>query len=508
MTKSKQMSLLELYRTLSRHRKLASRRSAAWEQNRSAKVLYYIVCVVVLLYLMFIAVMFSMIVNSSNHVAGYELMYAILPFVLLIDFFLRFAYQQTPTQLLKPYALLPLSRYSITDCFLLSSMLSGSNLMWMAMFVPFAIMSVLFSEGIVVAVGFLFGLYLFCVLNSQWYLLCRSLVNVSMWWWALPVAVYAAVFSPWYVGNDAGIVNLLETYTLLGEPFSFWSPSCYAILLGVMAVVYLANRHLQHRLIWTELGRTQKTEKASSQTYSFLGRAGEVGEYLKLEVKSIQRNKNLRKAFVSGTVLIVVFSLLLSFTEVYDSRFFSNFWCVYCFAIYGSMVLSKIMCYEGNYIDCLMVRKEHIVTLLQAKYYFYSAMLLFPFLLMLPTVFTGKCTLLMLVAYGVFTAGAEYFLFFQMAIYNKQTMPLNTKFIGKGSMENNYMQVVVQLFIFVLPVFYVMMLQALFPDVVAYTVALLTGLAFILTHKLWIRNVYRRMMLRRYENMEGLRSSR
>ena len=166
------------------------------------------------------------------------------------------------------------------------------------------------------------------------------------------------------------------------------------------------------------------------------------------------------------------------------------------------------MCYEGNYIDCLMVRKEHIVTLLQAKYYFYSAMLLLPFLLMLPTVFTGKCTLLMLVAYGVFTAGAEYFLFFQMAIYNKQTMPLNTKFIGKGSMENNYMQVVVQLFIFVLPVFYVMMLQALFPDVVAYTVTLLTGLAFILTHKLWIRNVYRRMMLRRYENMEGLRSSR
>jgi hypothetical protein len=53
-----------------------------------------------------------------------------------------------------------------------------------------------------------------------------------------------------------------------------------------------------------------------------------------------------------------------------------------------------------------------------------------------------------------------------------------------------------------------MMLQALFPDVVAYTVTLLTGLAFILTHKLWIRKVYRRMMLRRYENMEGLRSSR
>lgn len=77
------------------------------------------------------------------------------------------------------------------------------------------------------------------------------------------------------------------------------------------------------------------------------------------------------------------------------------------------MILVKIMCYEGNYIDCLMVRKENIIMLLTAKYYIYSALLVFPFILMLPTVFTGKCTLLMLMAYAAFTAGVEYFLFFK-----------------------------------------------------------------------------------------------
>lgn len=471
-------------------------------------IFFYIASLIFIIYLMFIAAMFSMIVNTSQTITGYEFMYGIQPFILVLDFLIRLMYQQTPVQMLKPYALLPIPRYSITDCFLASSILSKGNLIWFSMFIPFALMSVVFSEGILVALGFLLGLYLCMILNSQWYLLCRTLINVNMLWWLLPLAGYALLFSPWYIGEGANITKLCDFYAQLGEGFSFWNPLFYGGLLILMIVLYLLNRHLQHHLIWEELGKTEKVEKASSHEYAFLGNMGDVGEYLKLEVKSIQRNKNLKKAFIGGTVLIVVFSLLMAFTEVYDGNFFTNFWCVYCFAFYGATVLSKIMCYEGNYIDCLMVHKEHIITLLRAKYYFYSVLLIFPLILLLPTVFMGKCTILMLFAYAFFMAGVGYFSFFQMAVYNKQTIPLNTKFIGKGSMENNYLQVVVQLVIFIAPVIYVIFLLGLFSPTMAYSIILLTGLVFILTHKIWIRNIYRRMMARRYENMEGFRSSR
>ena len=186
----------------------------------------------------------------------------------------------------------------------------------------------------------------------------------------------------------------------------------------------------------------------------------------------------------------------------------SNFWCIYCFALYGAMILVKIMCYEGNYIECLMVHKENIIQLLRAKYYIYSILLVMPFLLMLPTVFTGKCTLLMLVAYALFTAGAEYCMFFQMAVFNKQTIPLNTKFIGKGSMETNYLQIVVELGIFIVPVAFISIVTLLLSETVAHIIIMSVGLAFILLHKIWIRNVYSRMMKRRYQNMEGFRSTR
>ena len=87
-------------------------------------------------------------------------------------------------------------------------------------------------------------------------------------------------------------------------------------------------------------------------------------------------------------------------------------------------------------------------------------------------------------------------------------MPLNTKFIGKGSMENNWMQVVAQLVIFFFPLFFIRIMQLFFEKDIAYIVLLLTGLLFIATHKWWLMNVYQRMMKRRYENMEGFRASR
>lgn len=502
------MTKLQLIRLLHHHLNLSEKRSLASEQNKIAKYSIYIVSSIIIAYLVFIAIMLSLIVNGSESVLGYEFMYGILPFILTIDFLSRFAFQQTPSQLVKPYSLLPISRYACIDCFLLNTITSTYNLLWFALYIPFAFMSVLFSEGIMVTSGFLFGLWLLTIINSQWYLFVRSLVNTNIVWWILPIVVYAMIFSPWYIGEGADIGKFLDTYMRLGGEYSFWHPLTYLFtVIGIVGILEINRRH-QYKCVWKELSKAEQTQAKHLMRFTYLEKFGNIGEYMKLEMKSILRNKNVRKSFFFATVLIVVFSLLVSFTNVYDSFFMTNFWCIYCFAIYGAMILIKVMCYEGNYIDGLMMHKENIIQLLKAKYYIYSALLIFPFILLLPTVFTGKCSILMLISYAVFTAGMEYFLFFQMAVYNKQTMPLNTKFLGKGSMENNYMQIAVEMVIFILPISFISISQTLFSDTVSHLIILFVGLVFIATNRFWIRNIYTRMMKRRYENMESFRASR
>ena len=209
-----------------------------------------------------------------------------------------------------------------------------------------------------------------------------------------------------------------------------------------------------------------------------------------------------------SVALVLVLSLIISTTDIYDNSMYTNFWGLYNYLIFGSIGVMRIMSNEGNYIDGLMIHKENLLCSFKTKYYLYCIILLWPFLLMLPTVIAGKWSLYMLVSYGTFTAGFQYFILFQMAIYNRQTLPLNTKFVGKGGLQTNYVQLVAGIGVYLVPMILVSVLQSAFSDTVGYTAMMVIGLVFIATHKWWLRNIYNRWMKRRYDIMAALRASR
>jgi len=504
------MKRLEIIRELRRHRKLAEKRAIDYERNKTAKYVLMFLGGFVIVYLIFFAVIFSLVANESTSETAIELMMGISPYILLVDFLFRFVAQQTPSQIVKPYVLLPIPKSTCIDTFVGTSLFTWGNAIWFAMLIPYAIMSVLFVEGFWPTVGFLVCFYLLILANSQWYSIVRTLINNSLVYWLVPIVVYAIVALPVLLkgGSEKGFENFFDLYAGIGTKISDGSALPYLGALALLVVLVAINRRLQMANVMREISKTEQTKLHSVSQFAYFDRFGEVGQYLKLEIKSILRNKNPRKGFVMATAIVLMFSLIIALTDVYDGQFMTNFWCVYNFVIYGSMQLTRVMCNEGNYIDCLMVRRENILKLLRAKYIFNTAILVLPFVLMLPTVFAGKWSILMLVAYAVFTAGFQYFILFQMAVYNKQTVPLNTKFISKSGMENNYYQVVVQMLAFFLPIVLISVLQLFLSDTVAYLIILLIGIVFVVTQPLWMRNIYNRMMQRKYVLMEGFRSSR
>lgn len=73
---------------------------------------------------------------------------------------------------------------------------------------------------------------------------------------------------------------------------------------------------------------------------------------------------------------------------------------------------------------------------------------------------------------------------------------------------NSAIQMLVNFGAFGVPLILYSILNALLGETVTYIILLAIGLGFTLTSPLWIKNVYRRFMKRRYENMEGFRDSR
>jgi hypothetical protein len=92
-----------------------------------------------------------------------------------------------------------------------------------------------------------------------------------------------------------------------------------------------------------------------------------------------------------------------------------------------------------------------------------------------------------------------------MAVYNKDTFPLNQKLTGK---QGNTMQQILSMVILFLPIGIEKLATLLLGDPWGFILLAVLGLAGIITHKMWLRNIYNRFMARRYINMEGFRATR
>ena len=492
------MNKFQLYRLLRKNTNLSYKRSPAFEQNKWAKLLIYLGGGMFALYLIMYGCLAGM---GAEGEAG--LMLAFAPIYMAIDFLLRFIVQTTPGMMVKPYILQPISRYTAIECFLIGEHVSGYNWLWLCMFVPYSIILLFAGESFALVLLELVTCELLIILNSQIYLFFRTLINRTVLWLIPGLAFYALPFLPVMLSPKASTFEkLTESLIHIGLSWYF-----LPLLLAVICALFFVNRHMQFIFVYEEISK--KTERALKHVseFAFFNRFGIVGEYLKIELKSNIRNKTMRTRCIYSLVAVIAFSLIVAYTTIYDSELMQNFWCLYCFALYGITALIKIMGQEGNYIELLMMHRENIIALLRAKFIFYSAVLIIPFVIMLPAVFTGKYTLLMLFAYMLLTAGFLHFIIFQLAVYNKQTLPLQLKVTAKGNFENG-MQLFIELFALIGPVLITGLGYLLVGLTYTYIFMCVIGLAFIFTHPIWIRNIYSRMMKRRYENLDGFMNSR
>lgn len=488
-----------------KNQKLAAKRHPAFDRNRFAKFFTMFMVAFWAAYLALIGTMLAFAFEEIfPNMEPYHIMNQGIVIILILDFLLRFVAQPSIAQEVKPYLLMPVRKSKLVDTLLLQRILSSYNFFWFFLFFPFALLTVIRFYGFGGIIGYLFGIWLLTVMNGYWYLICKTLLNEKLRYILLPIGLYALLALLEFIPEG----NPFSTFTMnLGEGFIERNLLAYLGVVVAILLLVLINRKLHLHFIYNEISKVEDTRMKHVSKYKFLDRYGNVGEYLRLELKLCMRNKTVKTQFRMGFIVMMALSLLLAFTDVYDGTGMVNFICIYNYAVLGIMTLGQVMSFEGNYLDGLMSRKESIYNLLRAKYYLNCLILLLPFLFMMIPVAKGKMTFLMAFAYLLFTAGFIFAMILQLAVYNKKTTPLNST-LARGNKSDSMFQTVIILCAFILPLTINSLLTAFCEENMAYVIIMLIGVAFIVTHNLWIKNIYNRFMKRRYENMEGFRDSR
>lgn len=508
------MNKLQIYLTLREHMRLSEKRSMESKANTAAKIFTAICAVILCGYLVFISIGLALIANTASTFTPSELLAAILPEIIVIDFLFRIILQRTPAQLVKPYLLLPLNKYTCTDAFIVSGLLTPKNLVWMFIFVPYSIMTILFSEGFLPALSLIIVAQAIVMANSLFYMLCRTLWTEHTAWTLLPAAALAIIVSPVIYGGVCGqhfydgFETFFDLYAKLGAAATKCRLALYLCIIIFITLLFFINRKVQHAYLKSEATTQSDTKIKTISSFSIFNHFKLTGEYMKLELKSMLRNRNMRQSIISTIFSTILLSLINTVITDKDVSYFSGLKG----AAYPFMLLCinqlKIMCYEGNYIECLLVHKENINVLLRAKYYFYSCLLFLPFLLMLPTVISGHYQLMTLIAMMTFTAGPLSFLTMQMAVYNNTTQELNEKLTGKKPNKSDYVQLLAIILIIVLPATLMDFIGIIVGETAAAFIITAISIVFIALHKKWIDNIYHRMMRRKYTNLEGFLLSR
>ena len=494
-----------LYKIIKRNQKLAAKRNPVFDTNRFAKFLMYFMAVYWAAILLFLGVMLPLMFEGIvPNMEPYHIMNQGILYVMLVDFLIRFMGQPAVAQELKPYLLMPVKKNRLIDTFLIQSGLSGFNFIWFFTYVPFAFLTIIRFYGFGGMFLYLIGIWMLFVLNNYWYLLCKMLMSEKTIWYLLPVVVYGALGCAEFLLDGLPISRFTMN---LGEGFIEGNPLSFLFVLAIIVALFVLNREIQKKLLYDEISKVKDTKMKHVSEYKFLDRYGEVGEYIRLELKLIARNKTVKAQFRMAFIIMIGFSMVVAFTDVYDGTGMITFICAYNYLLLPIMTLGQVMTFEGNYIDGLMSRKESIYNLLRAKYYLTTLIIVVPLLFMLFPVYKGKITLLMAFAYLVFTVGVVFFLLLQLAVYNTRTLPLNST-IMKSNKSSTTAQMIIMGLAMGIPLILDSLLTALFSETIAYTLLMVIGLAFITTHNLWIKNIYNRFMKRRYENMEAFRSSR
>lgn len=483
--------------------KLDEKRSPMFEKNRFAKVMVYIGIAFWAAYLVLFGVLLpSAFSESFPGMEPYHILNKGLLIVLALDFLVRFLFP-TPIQEVKPFLLLPVPKRKVMAALLTREAISPFNLFWLFFFVPFALLSVTRFYGLTGVLGYALGVWLLTVMNSYWSMLIRVLKRQKFIYicWCLPVYGILALLE--FLPGTHWVSTLTMNW---GEAFILWNPLAFLGALAGIGVMGFINYKVQLHLIYNELSRTEDTKIKNISNYAFLDRYGNVGEYMRLELKMFFRNKSPKSQFWSLIVATVLFAVALTF-DAYKGSYMNNFVCLYCYSAFGLAMLCQVMAIEGNYIDGLMVRRESVYNMLRAKYYVQCALLAIPFTLCLIPVFKGTITFSMDMAYLFFTVGVVFPVAMQMAVYNDKTAPLNTGLMGKRQSNNTY-QTVIILASFTVPLLINRGLELFLGTTGSYIALGVLGLAGFLTHRWWIGNIYTRFMARRYRNMEGFRNTR
>lgn len=349
-----------------------------------------------------------------------------LLFYLLVDLFFRFLLQELPVLAVQPYLHLPIPKSKLIHFVLLKSVPSMFNLIFLLIFVPFMLSAVVPAYGVGAALAWLFAIIGFTFFNNFLLIYFKRQLSTQ--------PILTLLFGLALVGLMLlDYFNVFSLYTVSQVVFAavLQYPVLAAVPVLLVAGAYLLNYlYLKAHTYPEELTVRQQT-KVEGKGLAFLGRFGELGKLVELELKLIWRHKR-SKSLVTMSVFFLFYGLIFYRNETYLDGFgILIFVGVMITGMpmfnYGQFVPS----WQSGHFDAVLTRRISPYQFYAAKFWIFVPVATLAYLVTLPYGFFGYKIILINTAALLYNIGVNVFIIFFFSVYNTSRLDLS-----KGSAFN------------------------------------------------------------------------
>ncbi|MEC7264639.1 MAG: DUF5687 family protein [Bacteroidota bacterium] len=282
-------------------------------------------------------------------------------YYLAFDLVFRYMLQKMPVTNIKPMLYLPIKKSQVVNFSLGKTVISFFNVAHAFFFVPFSV--VLLVEGYppLQVIGWHLGMM------ALFY--CNNFINIMVNNKDSVFYVFAGLFilagaSQYYAWFDITLYTQPIFDYLYDMPWLAIVPWVLVVALYFSAFAYF-KKHM-----FLDGGLAQKQTEARTENLDWLNRFGNLGTFLKNDIKLIKRNKRSRTAVVMG--FFFIFYGLLFFTsaiEVYDNAYWKIFAGIF---VTGGFLFSfgqYVPSWDSSYYPLMMSQNIRYREYLTSKWY-------------------------------------------------------------------------------------------------------------------------------------------
>lgn len=387
-----------------------------------------------LLGILYILAIFVFVAFGAFYFPKHKLHIDQLPFIskfliywLIADLFLRYFFQQMPTQNIKPFLTMNIKKSTLVNYMISKTFLSFFS--WGGLFIYVPLLGILLYNG-------------YDILGSLSWILTVIILSFSIN--LINILLNGKDLAVWIIGGLLLLAGGLDYYNIIAlssvsEPFfMLFYNHWFAIVLPIVLfiILYISCRKFIYDNFYLDKGLEMKQEVGKTESIEFLNKYGVLGTFINNDIRMIKRSK-AAKSIALGSFLFLFYGLLLFSSPAYKTAYMQLFMGLFVTGGFLFLFGQRVPSFDSSYYPLMMTLNVPYKEYLKAKWWLIVSATAVSMVLAIAYAFVSWDLYFTFLAAGLYNVGVNSQVALLSGAFNKNPVDLNArgKTLGK---KNNF----------------------------------------------------------------------